>query len=572
MKQNIQLFQSSLWEKFLDSNPQLFREIKGKLKTRNVVIAVAISVITQFVIGISLLGELPDPNPEGLLKAQYGRYGMGDGYRNSLAYTKDLLGNWVINWQLLWLDLFIALSIVSIFALLIVGTYMLIADTVKEEDRGTLNFIRLTPQSASTILLGKILGVPILLYVAILLILPLQIISGLGAQIPLTLIIAFDVVIVASCAFVYSLALLWSLMNLGLSAFKPWLASGAICLMLFPLTTALFHNSHLITNALWDWLFLFHPGIVLSYLIDTTYLPYNKVDFLPADELGELLFYGQALWTKASFGIGLVLFNFSLWTYWCWTLLKRRFHNPESTLVSKTQSYWITGWFTVIALGFTLQNTRSLLATENFVLLQFCLCILGLFLIAALSPHRQTLYDWARYHHQAKNARVFWQESIFGENSPSTVAVAINMAIAVTYITPSIFLILERDEQYIFWGFILSGLSIVFYALVAQLVLTMKSRKRAIYSAASVMAMIVVPPLCLGFAELAPSNAPQLWLFSFVPTVATEYATSCAVMLAILGQCMAISLIGFQMTRKLRQAGRSETKMLFEKTEINSRQ
>ncbi|NJO94707.1 MAG: hypothetical protein HC764_00435 [Pleurocapsa sp. CRU_1_2] len=41
MKQNIRLFSTpnSLWSKLLDSNPQLFREIQGKLKTRNMVIA-----------------------------------------------------------------------------------------------------------------------------------------------------------------------------------------------------------------------------------------------------------------------------------------------------------------------------------------------------------------------------------------------------------------------------------------------------------------------------------------------------------------------------------------------------
>ena len=573
MKQNRQLFRhsSSLWDKFLDWNPQLFREIKGKLKTRNVVIAAAISVFTQFIIGMSLLGELPDPDPQGILQ-QSGRYGMGNGYGNSLAYTKDMLGNWVINWQLLWLDLFLALSITSILALLIVGTYMLIADTVKEESRGTLNFIRLTPQSAGSILLGKILGVPILLYGAILLFFPLHLIAGLSAHIPLALIIGFDVVIIASCALFYSLALLWSLMNFGLSGFKPWLASGALGFVLFGLTTALFHNRSLIGNAPWDWIFLFHPGIVLSYLIDTTYLPQNKIDFLPAKDLGELLFYGQALWSKASIGISFIIFNFSLWTYWCWSVLKRRFHNPEHTLLSKTQSYWITGWFTALALGFTLQSTDDYRLTDNFGFLQFCLFVLGLLLIAALSPHRQALHDWARYRHQvSREGKVLWKELVFGENSPSTVAVVINLAIAIAYITPSIFLMLNDEQNFVFWGFVLSAGSIVIYAVVAQLILTIKTRKRAVWSAMTVGSLIIIPPLCLGFAEITPKAWAQPWLFSFLPTIATEYATISAIMLTILGQWLTISLIGWQMTRKLRQAGASETKMLLERTEMTSR-
>ena len=576
MKQNIQVFQhsSSLWGKFLNLNPQLFREIKGKLKTRNVVIAAAISIITQFIVGISLLSELPNPDPQGLLEVQYGRYSMGSGYggyRSYAAYTKDMLNNWIINWQLLWLDLFIILSIISIFSLLIIGTYMLVADTVKEESRGTLNFIRLTPQSADSILLGKILGVPILLYVAVLLLLPLHLIAGIGAHIPVTLIIGFDAVVVASCAFCYSLALLWSLMNFSLPGFKPWLASGAVGSLLMLLTTATMHNNRLISNALWDWILLLNPGIILSYLIEATYLPFNKIDFVSADNLGELLFYGQALWTKASFGIGFILFNFSLWTYWCWSVLKRRFHNPASTLFSKAQSYWITGWLAVFALGFTLQDNQhySLATDDNFVFLQICLCVWGLSLIAALSPHRQALYDWARYRHQInKNGNVLWTELVFDENSPSGVAIAINIAIAITYITPSIFLFLEPGERYIFWGFILSGLSILLYSLVAQLVLTLKTRKRAVWAGISVISMIVVPPLCLGFANMTPYKLPQLWLYSFLPTVGAEYASISAVLLAILGQAVAISLISFQVTRKLKQAGKSETKILFDSKEI----
>ena len=570
MKHNIQLFQRSrsLWSQFLDANPQLFREIKGKLKTRNVIIAAAISIATQFIIGISLLGELPEPDPKGLLNTQYGRYSMGNGYSN-LAYTKDLLDNWVINWQLLWLDLFITLSIISIFALLIGGTYMLVADMVKEEDRGTLNFIRLTPQSASSVLLGKILGVPILLYTAILLFLPLHTIAGLGARIPLALIISFDAVIIASCALCYSLALLWSLMNIRISGFKPWLASGIVGLLSLYTTMAIFHHNNLMNSGSWNYIFLFNPAIALSYLIDATYLPSHKIDFLPVENLAQLSFYGQTLWTKASLGMCLMLFNFSLWTYWCWSVLKRRFHNQERTLFSKTQSYWITGWLTAIGLGFTLQHhgySFNHQLKDNFILLQFSLCIYGLVLIAALSPHRQALHDWARYRHQTNN-KGLWQELVFGENSPSTIAIAINMAIAVIYITPSIFTILSADRRYICWGFILSAGSVLLYAAIAQLILTMRTPKRAVWAVVSVFSMIVVLPLCLGFAQIDPHAAPGLWLFSIFPAVATEYANISAVILAVLGQFVAISLVGLQMTRKLKQAGASETKMLFDRTD-----
>lgn len=568
MKQNMRLFQdqNSWGSKFLDWNPQLFREIKGKLKTRNVVIAAAIAVITQFIAVIYLLGQLPDPDPEGLLGAQSSRYCFGDGYKHHLDCTIDRLGNWVINWQLLWLDLFIILSIISIFALLVIGTYMLIADTVKEESQGTLNFIRMSPQSASSILLGKVLGVPILLYVVISLFLPLHLMSGLGARIPLNLILGFYGAIAASWAFFASLALLWSLVKVGIPGLKPWLGSGIVGMFLFILTGVLFDGYGDFDNPL-GWYFLFNPSLVLTYLIDATYLPSSKIDFIQVEDLSELLFLGQAWWTKATMGISLIIFNFCLWTYWCWSIAKRRFLNPEKTLISKTQSYWLTGWFVAIALGFTLQTSRQNTLEEYFIFLQFLLGIWGLGLIAVLTPHRPALFDWARYRHQvSQQGNILWKELIFGENSPSTIAVALNFLIAIAYIAPSIFLHFDRKYYFLLWGFILSAGSIILLALVVQLVLTSKTRKRGALSIITATTMIIVPPVCLGFAEVDPKATPLVWLFSFLPAIATEYATISTLFLAVLGQWLAISLIGFHMTRKLKQAGASETKILLERS------
>ena len=582
MKRNIRLLrqQNHLWSNFFEWNPQLFREIRGKLKTRNVVIAAAIAVIIQLVEVIYLLGQLPDPR---VTKDQFGRYGMGlyyDKLGEQVYYAKDDFGNWVINWQLLWLDLFIFLSIVSIFALLVIGTYMLIADAVKESERGTLNFIRLTPQSASSILLGKILGVPILLYTTILCFVPLHFVAGLKAQIPFSLMSAFYLTIAASCAFCYCLALLWSLIDFGVSGFKPWLATGLVGLLLVAMTQGLFNGSlHL--NHPFGWIFLFHPGLVLAYLIDATSVPSHKIDFITLEELNSLSFFGQMWWTKASLGITAILCNFSLWTYWCWTILKRRFHKPEGTIISKVHSYWLTGWFAVIALGFTLQKTSSNFyydehysftqyLTENFGLLQVCLVIFFLCLIAALSPQRQTLHDWARYRHQTSKTSL-WQELVFAENSPSTLAIGINLGIAIAFITPSILIFLDQDQRYIFWGFILSASNILLYAMIVQFILTFKNRKRAVWSAVAVATLIIVPPFALEAAQLTMQTLPQAWLFSFIPTYAAEYATGSAIAISIFSQWLAVSVIGLQMTRKLKQAGASESKILMSRVNALSK-
>jgi hypothetical protein len=576
MKQSLKGLPSSglILPNFLEWNPQLFREFKGKLKPRNIIITAAISVITQFLITVSFLGQLPEPITDPLnIGRQYSRYCATtvNYYDSNPICQTDLANNWLINWQLLWFDLFVALSFVGIFSLLVIGTYMLITDMVKEETRGTLNFIRLTPQSANSVLFGKILGVPLLLYLGVLLAFPLHLVAGLGAKISLSLILGFDAAIIASCAFFYGAAMVWSLLNSGLSGFKPWLAGGAIFVFLFAFGTRLLSGYSYVHNHTFDGFILFHPGVVLSYLAEATALPQKSISLLDSHELGKLLFYGQSLWTKASLGIGFVLLNFGLWTYWLWSVLKRRFHNPQSTLLSKTQSYWLTGWFVFMTLGFTLQvmdTDREYSISDldsNFMMLQLLMVIFFLGLIAALSPHRQSLYDWARYRHQQqKDGHLLWKELIVGENSPATIAIAINLLIALTYITPSLLIFSDRsDSVATFWGLLIGANMILFYSAIAQLMLTMKHQKRAIWTTITVLAAIIVPLVCFAIGDIQPSYEPGLWLFSFMPLASVMHTPFSTVIMSILGQWLAIAATGFYLTKKLNKAGASETKMLF---------
>ena len=556
-------FNNSMMDSVLNWNPQFFREIKGRVKKRNVIVTAISSVITQLLIVLYFLGELPDLDLGFEQRSRY-CFGFARSYSSQYLCKTDRLGDWVINWQLFWLDIFICLSIISIFSLLVVGTYMLIADLTKEESKGTLNFIRLTPQSASSILTGKILGVPIMLYGVILLTLPLHFAAGLNAHIPVGLIFGFYAAMLASCAFFYSAAILLSQLNFAPIGFKPWLGSGAVLFFLV-VATGVAINAHSVSRTVFDWLIIFYPGRVLTYLVDATYLSHNTVDYFHSNGLSSLLFYGQSWWVKPGMGISLILGNYILWTYWLWQGIQRRFHNPTNTILSKTQSYWLTGWFVAISLGFTLQTTRHYNLFHNFILLQFFVLALFLGLIAALSPHRQTLHDWARYRHQlGKEGNKLWKELVFGEKSPSTVAIAINITIAAVYILPSLLLFpFKGDLSYALYGLLMSVSMIMLYAVIAQLILCMRSPKRAIWASTSILALIIVPFVCLALADASIGDATLVWLFTFVPTAALQHASVSTVMVAILGQWLAIALVGFQMTRQLRQAGASETKMLF---------
>ncbi|NJM89752.1 MAG: hypothetical protein HC847_24000 [Hydrococcus sp. RU_2_2] len=573
-----------LIERISESNPQLFRELKGRLKPRNLTIASGISLVGQLLVYLYYQATLPADRLNMSPRIEtFNRYCLGHPpagwsgyapypYSNDNYCVKDLLGNWMLNWQLWWLDIFTCLSLVAIFALLVAGSYLLIADLSREERRGTLNFIRLSPQSAKSILWGKMLGVPAMLYLAIGLIVPLHLVAGLSARIPFELILCFYGVLAVSCAFFFSASLLFAIVTTGLAGFQPWLGSGVVLFFLCGMTGFVMSGIPA-THTPFDWLALLYPGTILPYLVHSTFLPPRTVgyfalqgsSYMESGGLVNLHWYGQSLWRNVWTGASFILVNYAVWIYWFGQGLKRRFHNPLATLWSKGQSYIISGSFTAIVLGFTLQTTHTSLLFDSYSMLQVFSLFFFLILIAGLSPERQTLQDWARYRHQMRRERRnLAKELIWGENSPSTVAIALNLFIFAAFIAPSIWLFpLEESKTRVLVGLLLNVSTILMYAAIAQFILMMKSQKRTVWASAIITAMIFFP---LGIMTLFGSSEPArtaiFGLFSVASVWAVKYTSITAVLLSILGQWLAIALVSFQMTRQLRKAGESETQAL----------
>jgi len=513
--------QLNLLDRVGDWNAQLFREIKGRLNVRNVALTVAISLLSQLLLLF---------------------YGWPQIHITTEPFDPAL------EWQYLCSKFFASLSMFVLFALLVVGTYMLISDLAREERRGTLNFIRLSPQSTQSILPSKMLGVPILLYLAVVLTIPLQLGLGLLAQIPLLEIISFWVVLVASCAFFYSGALLFSLLSSGLSGFQSWLGSGAVLAFLWVA------NSTGINQTPADWLILFCPSI----------------NFRFSDAgLQEWEWFHLPLGTT---GISIVIFallNYGLWTYWIWQALKRRFHNPNGAILSKQQSYLLSACFTLVSLGFVVQSPQEGYSTkffDNFSVLLSLNLLLLVGVIAALSPHRQALLDWARYRREKSSSLI--QDLISGEKSPAVMAIAINLAITFT---PMVVWILcwhgesngFRRIQLIL-GLVLILHLILIYATLTQLMLLMKTNQRAICAAATVVTTSLLPPYILILMSIYPGqNGGGLWLLTAYPWDALRSASATLVVQALFGQWSILGLLSWQLTRQLRRIGESESKALF---------
>jgi hypothetical protein len=219
--------------------------------------------------------------------------------------------------------------------------------------------------------------------------------------------------------------------------------------------------------------------------------------------------------------------------------------------------------------GFSCQQLGSDSGLEtfflNFALLLVFNLVLFVGLIAGLSPQRQALQDWARYRHQnlSSHKQNIWQDLIWGEKSPAIVAVGINLAISAVILMPWVlFWAASNYKRAAFLSLVLSINMILIYAGITQLLLLMKAQKPGIWAASTVGGLIIFPPIILQVLSLQPHKQPILWLFSAFGWAAVKDASTTAVLMAVLGQWLGLTLLGLQLRRQLQKAGESSTKSL----------
>ncbi|MEP0772404.1 ABC transporter permease [Coleofasciculus sp. FACHB-SPT36] len=476
-------------------NPQLLRELKGRLKPRNILLASVISVLGQ--IGIFMYFQTQLPNPINRIADIYNKYCTGKPLPNSKEplCLPDGLDNLIINSQLWSLDRFISLSIIGILILLLAGTYLLISDLATEKRRGTLNFTRLSPHSTASILTGKLLGVPILIYLVAVVAVPFHLWAGLAAKISFGQILSFYGVLVGSCIFFYSAALLYGIVSSWLGGFQGWLGSGTVLALLMltkGISTTSYYNST-------TWLKLLNPFCLIPHLSASSF---NEAF---ATGLEGFKWFSLPLGDSVLTAVGFVLLNYSILTWFIWQAWQRCFRNPKATMLSKQQSYLLTACFTVLTLGCANYNSienRSVYAApllENLLALSLLNLLLYLCLIAAVTPHRQTLQDWVSARpKRGSNSKRFADSSlvkdlIWGEKSPAVVAIALNVVIAI--IPLALFILLSPAQSATginaaakvnesrtgaLFGLTLVASLILIYASIAQLRLFMRTQQRTL--------------------------------------------------------------------------------------------
>jgi hypothetical protein len=614
-------------------NPQLMRELKGRLKPFNVIIASAISLLGQLVLFLYQLREIPGEqysltaqycnlrkiyeNQQTLLYSQQNKISQQIESFKSLKlsakvqemqlqqktiekqladFQKHLSNNFCpteqINMQLWWRDhfeyIFLTLSVVFIFSLLVAGSYLLINNLAQEERSGTLNFIRLSPQSEKSILTGKILGVPILVYLVTGLAVPLHLWSGISAKIAFTYILSFYAVLIASCIFFYSAALLYGLISRFFSGFQPWLGSGAVLTFLIITMQIATYNQDLNNAAAWLRL--------LSPFDMTTYLFRNLFNSRSSSLAEQVQFFYLPVGKSLMGILGLHLLNYGLWNYWIWEALQRRFRNSNARILSKAQAYSFVAYFQVLLWGFTLQGytNNNPLANQityevnrqisnNFpIIVSFNLGLL-FGLLAILFPHRQAIQDWARYRHQDSSHKSLFADLIWSEKSPALVAMVINLAIVTTplivwfIIAPTLnvnnttsinWLINNLGRIKAILGMLMFIALMMICATITQRALLMKTQKRAFWAIGTVSALVFVPSIVLGILRINPNLNPVPWLFSTFPWAAIEHASIPTIFTAFVAELSVLVFLNIRLTRQIRLAGESATKALMVATDI----
>ncbi|MEM7556670.1 MAG: ABC transporter permease [Cyanobacteria bacterium P01_A01_bin.84] len=622
-------------DKIGDFNPQLLREIKGRLKVFPIIVAVALSVLLQSVIGLYQVGDLPGEEYSrtgtycqlapvyqnkqreiSQLNNKY--YSLGDQLRRSKSSTSklntkltpseiklkreelqsqikkiessmpkfcpqnkiDMVRWWLDHWRYV----FQVLSVIFIFALLVPGTYLLINDLAKEERRGTLNFIRLSPQSEFTTFTGKMLGVPILAYLFVAAAIPLHIASGMIAQIPLSSIFGYYIILISSCIFFFSAALLFALFGRFFSVFQPWLGSGIVLGFLW-LTWGIASTSGSFYHHAAVWLQIFSPFDFTNYILP--HLFFNRYNY--NGSITDLQFVYLPVGRNFFTLIGIHLLNYGIWTYFFWQGLRRLFRNPNSNILSKNQSYLLVTCLQVLLWGFTFQYTKSRNYNlnehigYNLFAIAFFNGVLIFGLIAILTNTRQTVQEWARYRHKDNSHHQGWwkksilRDLIYGEKSPAILSIGINL---ITITVPAIAWIIaipvlgDTKSYSIKWlindvgrtnSILYVGLSIflvMICATLAQVMMMLKTKKRVFWAMGSVAAFVFLPPIVLGVLRINPQTTSFPWIISSFPWATMGEASTIMILIGMGFDILLLAVLNRHLFKQVQLAGESEAKTI----------
>lgn len=583
-------FSEIAFDKVGHYNPQLLREWQGRLRWRNLLFTGILSLVVQGLLLGQRFTQLP------LDKFSSTTYCVRQ-VSNNLSCQLGPDNFPLINWPFVWADVFRDVSFVMVWALIVGGVYLLAADLSKESRRGTLNFLRMSPLSTRRMLIGKLLGVPILLYLGVGAMVPLHLATGLLSQYPVGLLSAFYGLLGAIAFCFYTASLWFTLLAKGLKGFQSWLMSGLSAGVLL-----LSRNIRQGDFTL-DWFRLFNPLHILSYwevqgLSSASIWPFGSGDYLHG--FRDLGWFFLPVGSHSAWYGTFALANALMLGLWFWVVLERKFQTPAKTALGKGQSYGVTLCLSVLMLGFNMQQLsggKNQWAgnMEEFWSYPISMMIWGVLLMFLLLPAKQRVLDWARYRHQQPHAssqsstqrqtprslrrqRSLLAHLIHHDGSPSVLAYGTNLGIIAGVlllglgVSSSLGSGVDPLEVSLVW-FVCAAVLMV-CALVVQWIALSNLLHWGWVAFAAAAAMLVGWPVMLGMLGVSDDSAllHHLWLTTVIPqvTLIPNSVTSPGIAMAIATHLTVISTLSLFLSRRCQHLGESEWKALMKSNDLNA--
>jgi hypothetical protein len=491
-------------------NPQLLRELKGKWKLRTIGVAVAVPLLACILLFFYQWQRMPG-NCQELGCAQ--------------------------SWQEWWLEPFRLLHWLIPIGLLGLGSFNLIIDLTQENDRGTLSFIRLSPRSSWTIFWGKIMGVPILTYVSILVLVPIHIISGVMGGVPGTFFVSYYILLLGFAFLVFSAAIIFSLLgSSGVKTAGIQAYGGAIFFVFLTLIliVPLFWNWNLFTTWFDDW----------RWIMD---------DNPPLNDRSSVYWWYMALTGNSWLAHGFTIGNLIIASWIIWQILKRRFHHPNSIIISKGLSYICSAYLEIFILGFffnphVVVSTSEMQFSINFLYVVNFLLFLAL--APACTPQSSGIQEWLNY----RNPANLIMDLLWFDKSPSVGSIVINLVITQSLVIAYLFISLQNNTSLIY-GLLVTVLLIfqwLFYGLLYQVLLLLPFKKPSLWAVSTLTSLMFVPLIAMTVIGLYPHKARALWLM--IAGVWSAIAFDDSVndfLVAYLGLLGAIGLCSFFLWQRL---------------------
>ncbi len=530
-----------------DWNAQLFRELKGRATSRNIFLAAGLSIGGQILLLSTFILQLPTDPPPGASRSSQTYCVLesikvsnsNGGFYDQKVCQLNALGQVSTDWPHWWASVLSAMSWLLPVLLITSGVYLLATDLRRETKRGTLNFVRLSPQSAAEIFRGKLLGVPVLVYLAVAVALPLHSFAAISSGFGLINACTWYALIAAMASVFYIAAMFLTL------------ASPTVPIVTAGLTLWLSSSMLSLTN----WLL----SATVSSDPSRSFLPQLHWFYLPIT---------QNLFSFYLFGIG----NCLVAIYWLWQSICRRYQNSNGTLLSKKSSYQLNICLQMWLVGFGLPLFTGSHSSSSLVIFLggvfFCQICAALVTIGLLTPQRQAIHDWSRYRRTSERKKLWqrdiWQDLLVNDQSPAVLALAVNLAIALVVWLPWCPFAFTNGQMALKTGVsvVITAVLILNYGLLIQMWLITKKKWPRQQALAFITPLVILPSSGAMLAALVGKQSIASFIIAIASPLAVFGVSQISWLQMLLGAAIqsVVSVLAIaSLQRQIRKIGQSET-------------